>query len=316
MITIESIFAALTSIPIWIPVAIIAVIIFICVVAWNHDPFDLPLYQVSFDLTNKRSPDYMAYICDWAVEKTPNGIQKIYNHRIATWRAPYDDYMKSCFWFHGRRLRQYSRYYERATASSYEMFEFVFYREHTRYRQQNYRRYAYTVQDVERRIPMALSSLLDLADARGFYPHDVELAVNRDVRDFEREPTDREFPCNHYVAVRGVRAELLQGITPAEFERKRHNLRGDITGVYVLYNVDRDMPYVGQAKNIYDRVNRHLSGHGCSDAYADYRHGDTFRISIFPLVDSGYQNLDRFEKDYIAKYDALQHGYNKTAGNG
>lgn len=106
-------------------------------------------------------------------------------------------------------------------------------------------------------------------------------------------------------------------ITPEQFFKLRKNVSGDMVGVYVIYNKNKRMYYVGQATRLFFRVNQHFTGHGNGDVYADFKRGhDKFTIKLLPLVNSGYYDLDKFEKDMIAKYDAYNNGYNKTQGNG
>lgn len=111
----------------------------------------------------------------------------------------------------------------------------------------------------------------------------------------------------------------FNGITPKEFfyiYKNRVKNTGDYVGVYVLYNVDKDMYYVGQAKKLFHRINQHFTGRGNGDVYADYKYNSRFLINIMKLADSGYYDLDKFEKDMIKKYNAYNRGYNKTQGNG
>ncbi|MBQ8218165.1 MAG: GIY-YIG nuclease family protein [Bacilli bacterium] len=106
-------------------------------------------------------------------------------------------------------------------------------------------------------------------------------------------------------------------LTPDQFFKLRKQTQGDMVGVYVIYNHNRNMYYVGQATRLFFRVNQHMTGHGNGDVYADYKRGkDKITIQLFPLANSGYYDLDKFEKDMIAKYDAYNNGYNKTSGNG
>lgn len=106
------------------------------------------------------------------------------------------------------------------------------------------------------------------------------------------------------------------GVTPEEFLKYKMNSNGDIVGVYIIYNQSKDMYYVGQAKRLFFRVNQHFTGHGNGDVYADYKYGDRFIIKLIPLNESGYDDIDKLEKDKIEEYKAKEAGYNKTTGNG
>lgn len=106
-------------------------------------------------------------------------------------------------------------------------------------------------------------------------------------------------------------------LTPDRFFKLKKKINGDMVGVYIIYNVNKNKYYVGQATRLFFRVNQHFTGHGNGDVYGDFKRGkDKFIIKLVPLVNSGYYDLDLLEKDLIAKYKAYERGYNKTHGNG
>lgn len=86
-------------------------------------------------------------------------------------------------------------------------------------------------------------------------------------------------------------------------------------GVYILYNSTKNKYYVGQGKNVLNRVNMHFTGKGNGDVYADYKYGDKFTIKMISLKHSGYRSLNELERNTIAVYNARATGYNKTVGN-
>ena len=109
--------------------------------------------------------------------------------------------------------------------------------------------------------------------------------------------------------------EQYAWITPDDFFKVKGLQSGDSVGVYILYNESQEIYYVGQATRLIFRINQHFTGHGNGDVYADYKYGDQFKIRAIRLVDSGYSDLDKLERDLIEKYEAYQLGYNKTKGN-
>ncbi len=90
---------------------------------------------------------------------------------------------------------------------------------------------------------------------------------------------------------------------------------GEFEGCYVLHNKTKDKYYVGQAKNVMQRVKTHLAGHGNGDVNADYKYGDEFETRTISLVFAGYTTLNSLERDLISRYNAYSKGYNKTRGN-
>ncbi|MDE5548845.1 MAG: GIY-YIG nuclease family protein, partial [Clostridia bacterium] len=84
------------------------------------------------------------------------------------------------------------------------------------------------------------------------------------------------------------------------------------TGVYILYNKTKDIYYIGQATQLYLKINAHFSGIGNCNVYADYKRGDKFTIKIIRFDKSGFANLDELESATIMKYDAYRNSYSKT----
>lgn len=88
-----------------------------------------------------------------------------------------------------------------------------------------------------------------------------------------------------------------------------------ISGVYILYNRNKNIYYVGQGSDVINRINMHFVGHGNGDIYADYVNKDIFDIKFIFLDESGCSSLDELERMYIRAYNAKEIGYNKTRGN-
>lgn len=123
--------------------------------------------------------------------------------------------------------------------------------------------------------------------------------------------------------IKGLADNTLE-MTPEEFMqmrsysfagRKSYARTMNFPGVYILHNKTKNMYYVGQGKNVLDRVNCHFNGKGNGDVYADYKYGDIFTIRMIGLENSGYDTLNELERNTIMTYDAYRNGYNKTRGN-
>lgn len=125
--------------------------------------------------------------------------------------------------------------------------------------------------------------------------------------------------------IKGLASNSLE-MTPKEFFKMRNASLGgrgrkhisssqDYVGIYVLFNETKNLYYVGQAKKVMQRVNAHFTGHGNGDVYADYKYGDSFKIKTIAFSNSGYDSIDKLEKDTIKAYNAFSKGYNRTRGN-
>ena len=96
---------------------------------------------------------------------------------------------------------------------------------------------------------------------------------------------------------------------------RSYALTKNFAGVYILYNKNRNKYYVGQGKEVLNRVNAHFTGKGNGDVYADYKYGDEFTIKMIALENSGFETLNELERNTISYYNAFSKGYNKTRGN-
>lgn len=123
----------------------------------------------------------------------------------------------------------------------------------------------------------------------------------------------------------GLANNVLE-MTPEEFMKMRktsfggrgrpsYALTKNFAGVYILFNKTKNMYYVGQGKQVLNRVNAHFTGKGNGDVYADYKYGDIFTIKMIALENSRFQSLNDLERNTIRRYNAYSNGYNKTRGN-
>lgn len=117
--------------------------------------------------------------------------------------------------------------------------------------------------------------------------------------------------------------EIVSGaktLTPRQFFALRQTYYGRMTdlefeGVYIIYNINKKMFYVGQSVHVPSRVNAHFTGKGNGDVYADYKYGNRFEIRMVKLRGSGYNRLDDLERELIDMYRCCEKGYNRKKGN-
>ena len=87
-------------------------------------------------------------------------------------------------------------------------------------------------------------------------------------------------------------------------------------GVYIIFNQTKAKAYIGQSKNLYQRIfTQHFNkGDVKNIVFAkDWYQGDQFGFKYF--LTSTKDELDRLEKKYIDLYNAFETGYNGTSGN-
>lgn len=91
------------------------------------------------------------------------------------------------------------------------------------------------------------------------------------------------------------------------------------SGIYKITNDRTGETYIGQSKNIEQRINAHKNElrqgtHHNRGMQSDYLRGDTFTYSILEKTSSDRQTLHQKEEKYISQYNTFNEGYNQTPG--
>lgn len=92
----------------------------------------------------------------------------------------------------------------------------------------------------------------------------------------------------------------------------------NVKGIYIIWNKSNNKYYVGQTKNLYNRIfMQHFDRiKQCPKNYlffADWNLGNKFYYRVEKV--NTKDELDRLEKKYIEEYDSFRNGYNSTSGN-
>lgn len=90
----------------------------------------------------------------------------------------------------------------------------------------------------------------------------------------------------------------------------------EFAGIYIIFNSVKNSYYIGQAENVFDRAYKHfIDNSGNPEIYQDFRLGDTFSISLIPLDQTSFSDLNELEGYGIEAYDSYTNGYNRVQGN-
>ena len=76
----------------------------------------------------------------------------------------------------------------------------------------------------------------------------------------------------------------------------------DEPGVYVLTNTTKDKSYVGKGDRVFQKVFRHINGHGNSEVFSDLSNGDEFEIIVYTLSRSSFDDLDELFKEAVGVF--------------
>lgn len=103
-------------------------------------------------------------------------------------------------------------------------------------------------------------------------------------------------------------------LTATEFLAIRRQLPIE-RGVYLLKNKTLNKYYVGQSKDMVNRVSAHFSGRGNGDVYHDYKSDHDFDVCFYFFNTHQFRDLNELERHLIRIYDCVTLGYNRKKGN-
>lgn len=83
----------------------------------------------------------------------------------------------------------------------------------------------------------------------------------------------------------------------------------DFEGIYCIKNQTKKKYYVGRGDKVFRKVNRHFTGYGNQEIFADYDSNDKFFVKFGKLYGSGYSNLNDFEKETKKIFSSEFGGY-------
>ncbi|MDB6354002.1 GIY-YIG nuclease family protein [Trichococcus sp. K1Tr] len=137
-----------------------------------------------------------------------------------------------------------------------------------------------------------------------FYRKDLEIERTQNKRRVRKE-------------LDSLRKEMPKYAPKDFYELKKKGTSEYLVGIYLIYNYDRDLYYVGKSKNMVNRVYEHfMLNMGSPELHEDYCSGEKFSISLIPLAKTSFSSLDDLEDYAIRAYDSLlPNGYNKIPGN-
>lgn len=145
-------------------VGVISLVLICIIYDYLKCPFSYPKIIERIDISGRRQPSYDECVEEWLL--TLNGhdetLRAMAKSAINDWDEKCDNYLRrTIFWKqHKRELYETMRY--NVTRDDYDIFVFEFYRQQTRYRQRNYQKTAYKVDNVEFDLDLSLEDILDI----------------------------------------------------------------------------------------------------------------------------------------------------------
>ena len=147
---------------------VFAIVMFIVHIMMEYDdnPFDYPHINVSFDISGKHQPLYDDYVEDWIINLPNHGndIKQQFDDALQKWDLECKEYLNGWILWKNHKHEVYQEIRKEILQDDYKMFIFEFNRNQTRYRQENYQRHPYTVENTEFMLELSLKELLKIDD--------------------------------------------------------------------------------------------------------------------------------------------------------
>ena len=145
---------------------VLFILLLILIADFNHNPFKLPRVIVCFDISRKRQPNYEDYIDEWIIGLSGHRqeIKDRFDRKLNEWDSDCKRYLERRILWKSHKENLYKTMRLSIIQNDYKMFEFIFSRNQTRYRQQNYQKYAYTVQNTVNVMSFSLIDMLSIDD--------------------------------------------------------------------------------------------------------------------------------------------------------
>ncbi len=145
---------------------IVILVIIILVSTYLSNPFKYPRVVVHFDITGKRQPVYEEFVDEWIIGLSNHrqGIIDEFDRALNEWDAECKSFLDYCILWKSHKEKLYLTMRDSVIQNDYKMFEFIFSRNQTRYRQRNYQKYSYTVTNTVYELCFSLKEMLDIDD--------------------------------------------------------------------------------------------------------------------------------------------------------
>jgi len=139
-------------------------LVIIVIIEFFKQPFEYPVIKHKIDLSGRKKPSYIDCIDQWIIDNQDYDILGNYNRVLNKWEEDCRIYLKMTLLWRRHKKRIYEEILEEVKDKKYNFFHFVFVRQQTRYRQTNYNKTSYQVDNVECVVKLTLLQMLEIDD--------------------------------------------------------------------------------------------------------------------------------------------------------
>lgn len=143
---------------------ILGIIIVVALLKIKADinPFVYPTIKLSIDISGRKNPIYSEYIDQWVIDNHNINFTDMSEKTINDWEEKCEYIIKSSSWGIGKKMEYYRKMKEIVRGEDYQIFQFEFTRNQTRYQQINYNKYSYNVSQVVHIESLTLNKILKI----------------------------------------------------------------------------------------------------------------------------------------------------------
>ena len=123
-------------------------------------PFKYPYIKYKIDISGKRQPSYEECIDEWIICNKTIDILDLFNDMLQNWDENAKEYLNKTWFWKKHKTDLYTQMKHEIIQKNYKSFKFIFTRIQTRYKQINYQKHPYKVQNIEHTKHMTLSDML------------------------------------------------------------------------------------------------------------------------------------------------------------
>ncbi len=155
-------------------VVLLCVIIFVIAIALgaviyilisiHSNPFTYPVIKRSIDISGRKQPSYEDCIDQWIIDNKDYEPAKHCKHILDKWDNDCKLILEKTYFGKERKTKIYNDMKNIVYSSDYRIYKYVFFRNQTRYKQQYYQKYSYTVKNTDYVYALTLKQLLEIYD--------------------------------------------------------------------------------------------------------------------------------------------------------
>ncbi len=132
--------------------------------SYKRNPFALPVIEITLDITGRKKPSYKDCIEQYILDHPNYDIKNAYDKELKDWTTNCERQLGQFILWRNHRQKQYAESKDSAYSKYYEIFHWVFVRQQTRYKQVDYQKYSYVVDNVEHISEYTLAKMLELRE--------------------------------------------------------------------------------------------------------------------------------------------------------